>query len=256
MQPNSFAMRRPYLFSALIVILILAVFLIAGTAVFMLEPSNPDLSLYFIANLSLSVIFLILLAVRRWWKSVGLQAPSQRQPLWLYALPVLPVLSNLVFGIQARSFTNILLYALLALAIGFVEEVAFRGLILRALAPRGVWRAAIISAVLFGLSHAMNALAGSVTLDVLLQIAYTCAIGFCFAAIALRAGTIWPLILIHALIDFASFLANDGFNHAATGAFDIVTAAVYTLAFTAFGVYLLRSAHQPVKTMQARPAQI
>jgi membrane protease YdiL (CAAX protease family) len=255
MNPNSFAVRRPYIFSTLIVTLVVAVYLIAGTAVFMLKLPNQDLGLYMIANISLSAIFLVLLTVMRWWKPAGFQALTNRQHLWMYALSVLPVLSNLIFGVQASGLTNILTYLVLAASIGFVEEVAFRGLILRALAPRGMWRAAIISAVLFGLVHSMNALAGSVPLDVILQIGYTFAIGFCWAAIALRTRVLWPLVVIHALIDFASFLANDGFNKAGTATFDLVEAAVYTLAFAAYGIYLLRNNRQPVKSLEASPAR-
>ncbi len=96
---------------------------------------------------------------------------------------------------------------MLAGLIGFVEEVFFRGLILRAIAPRGLWKAAIISSIVFGLLHSLNPLAGANPLDTLLQLGYTLAIGFGFAAVALRTRVIWPLVLIHGLIDFASFLA-------------------------------------------------
>lgn len=85
-------------------------------------------------------------------------------------------------------------------------RIFFRALILQALASCGIWRAASGSSIIFGLMHVLNLLYGADFLATLLQAAYAGAMGFGFAAVTLRTGPIWPLIVIHALIDFAGFV--------------------------------------------------
>ena len=65
--------------------------------------------------------------------------------LRLYWLPFTLVVVNLAFGIAAMGIGRVVYFFILAGLIGFVEEVFFRGLILRAIAPRGLWKAALIS---------------------------------------------------------------------------------------------------------------
>lgn len=250
MEQTSFAKRRPYLFTALIVLIIVAVYLLAGTATVLLRLPFP---LYLIANTCLALIFAALLTGMHWWREVGFRALPSRRTLWLYTLPFVPVLGNLIFGIKAQGWGHILTYLVLATLVGFVEEVAFRGLILRALAPRGLWRAAILSAILFGLAHSMNALAGSNSAYVLLQIGYAMAFGFGWASVTLRTGVLWPLVIIHGLIDFAGFTAADQLGATGVDATLMVMAAAYIVAFTIYGIYMLRSIRPSEPGLEANP---
>ena len=136
--------------------------------------------------------------------------------------------------------------------IGFVEEVFFRGLILRAIAPRGLWKAAIISSIVFGLLHSLNLLAGANPLDTLLQLGYTLAIGFGFAAVGLRTRVIWPLVIIHGLIDFASFLVSNGTGTRSVTTMDMAITAFYIVAFTCYGVFMMQTRRQ--RPLQAEHA--
>jgi membrane protease YdiL (CAAX protease family) len=55
---------------------------------------------------------------------------------------VLPVVATAVVGISQMRTEEFVFFLVLACLIGFVEEVFFRGLVLQALAPAGLWRAA------------------------------------------------------------------------------------------------------------------
>jgi membrane protease YdiL (CAAX protease family) len=154
-------------------------------------------------------------------------------------LAFVPPIVNLAYGgINVTGIGQAALYLLLALLVGFNEEVFFRGLMLKPLAQRGPWRAAIITAILFGITHSLNVLAGSNPGYVALQIGYALAIGFGYAAMALTAGTIWPLILAHFLTNLFGFLAG-GPGGSTVTTVEYVIAAVYIVAFIAWGVYLL-----------------
>ena len=114
-----------------------------------------------------------------------------------------PVILNVVPGLQFTGAAEATGLLLLALMVGFVAESVFRGLMLTALRERGVWRAIIVTSVLFGLTHLANVLAGATVLETISQVAYTIAFGVAFAALVLRTGIIGPLVLAHAAIDAA-----------------------------------------------------
>lgn len=258
MKENRFAFRRPYLFTALIILIVVAVYLLAGTAAFMLEFPDEGFGLYLIANVALTLVLAALLTAMRWWKGTGFQPLTNRRDLWLYALPAAPVLvplvSILIYGFAPLSFGSVLTFLLLALLVGFVEEAAFRGLILQALLPRGRWLAVIVSSVLFGLMHLMNGLAGSSPADLLVQLGYTIAFGFGWAAVSLRTRSIWPLVIIHALIDFGAFVAGEAFNGPAFEGIMMGISVVFILAFVLYGVLRLRSDPQ-AQVLEPSPAR-
>ena len=83
----------------------------------------------------------------------------------------------------------------------------------------------------------MNLMAGEGLLQAVLQLCYTAAIGFAFTAYALRTGAIWPLIIVHALIDFIAFL-QDG-SIPVPESVEVLLAAVVSVWFVAWGCYLM-----------------
>ena len=248
MQPSSYASKHPYLFTTFLLLAIIAVYLASGTAVALLKLPNENL--YFIANLALALLGALLLTGMRFWKGAGFRALASPRDLRLYWLPFIPVVINLIYGIEIKSASSLAYYFVLAGMVGFVEEVFFRGLILRTLAPKGSVRAVIISSVLFGLLHSLNVLGGSNALYTLLQVAYALAIGLAFAAITLRTGAIWPLVIIHALIDFASFVASGRVGTSSFTTLDVVIALLTTVAFTAYAAYFMRPTRSPQKPVE------
>lgn len=251
MQP-SFAIKHPYRFTALLVVMIVVTYLAAGTAAALLKlpPDNTGI-VYLIANLALVGLGTALLTRLRWWKAVGFRAMATPRDLRLYWLPLTLVVVNLAFGFAAMNVGRVVYFFILAGLIGFVEEVFFRGLILRAIAPRGLWKAALISSVVFGLLHSLNVLGGSDPIATLLQVGYALAIGFGFAAVTLRTGVLWPLVIIHASIDFASFIASNGIDSSRATTISMVVAAIYIVAFAGYGVVMLQARLPLRQTEQA-----
>ena len=94
----------------------------------------------------------------------------------------------------------------IALMAGFAEETAFRGLslsyLMRQWKDRNLFRqAALVSGIVFGLIHAANIFAGADPLQTLFQVIGSVSVGFIFAAVYLRTGSILPCMFYHALHD-------------------------------------------------------
>lgn len=158
---------------------------------------------------------------------------------------ILPV-GSLSFGVAVTALPALLSFALLAAASGFVEEVIFRGLMLRALRPRGAWTVVLVSAALFGLTHALNVLAGYDPLYAALQVAYALAIGFGFGVLVLKGGLIWPLVIAHALGNFFAFI-NDG----QIGPHLYIVTGLYILVFGGTGLYWMLRKDSPAAGLKA-----
>ena len=100
--------------------------------------------------------------------------------------------------------------------IGLAEEGLFRGVvqelfmdIFGSKTRKGVMLSIICTATVFGLNHLQNLLAGVSLTFVLIQVANAIALGLVLGAITYRSGrSILPVVLIHALIDGASFIKS------------------------------------------------
>lgn len=229
--------RRPLLTALSLWFAMFLLYILAGGLSQQLQLASTQRTLLF--GGLLSVVGLIIVAVQRSWRAVGLGAPTT----WTFALPllVLPVI-NLARGFHADLGLTATL-AVASLLVGLNEELWFRGLILRALAPKGLNWAVWGSAVLFGLLHLLNGLAGQDLLVTLIQIAYAFVIGLCYALVRLKSGSIWPLILIHAATDLFAWTAQAGQigSGSVSSLFDLILPAVVVLLFAGYSAYLWRS---------------
>jgi membrane protease YdiL (CAAX protease family) len=246
MNRSRFAERHPYWFVTILEFVVIVVYLLAGTVAHFLKLSN--LGLYGLANLGLTVIVAVLLTVMGWWKAIGFRSPDRRGDLLYFLVPFIPVFMNFIPGVEVTSFRYLLEVLVITVMVGFVEEVIFRGLMLNALKVRGLWKAAIITALLFGLTHALNVLAGKSLVEDVAQIYYAVGIGFAFAALVLHTGILWPLVLAHWLIDFINFIQKPGFTYPAP--WNVLIPVGLAVVFTAYGVFVMLQKNQ-VKVMQA-----
>lgn len=234
MSGSRFHERRPYLFVALMELLILVVYLAAGVVAVAL-PAVGVYGMVAIAQVVLCVAVAGILTRMRWWRKVGFQQASVRT-LLLMSPMLLPALTNFYPGLEFPGWAQTFGYLLLALSVGFVEEGIFRGVMLRTLEPLGQVRAVVITTVMFSLSHGMNVLAGQSWAQAAMQLGYTAAIGVAFAALVLRGRAIWPLIIVHGLIDFVAFLANPAL--VSDPMVDLVVNLSVTVAFAVYGVWV------------------
>ena len=98
-----------------------------------------------------------------------------------------------------------------ALVLGVAEEFIFRGVIAQTLLEHfgtsraGVWKACLLSGVLFGAAHLTNILS-SAPFGVLMQCVFAASLGTLFAAIYFRTGNLWVTVFLHGAMDISSML--------------------------------------------------
>lgn len=211
-----------------------------------------DVSFRLVGQFVLLALALGLLAWTGWWREAGFTPRREWRQPWL-ALPFVAVaLVQLVGGVIVEPIslaTNVVLSGATAVAflivaqlvVGVSEEAFARGFALRALMPRGIVFAVVLSAVLFGLLHSTRVFTGEPAVLVAFQVAFAAVDGFALAALRLRTNTIWLGIAIHALFNFTIGLAPT------TTAMRVLLFFSY-VALLCYGVYLPRG----VETVQTR----
>jgi membrane protease YdiL (CAAX protease family) len=138
------------------------------------------------------------------WRPAGFATA----PTWRRVVPALPLLLLPAFaavfgpGLGTAPGWKFALAAFSVATVAFGEEGVFRGVVMRVLLVQGVRPALIGSATLFGLMHVVNLLNQSHPITVAAQVLMTIGIGIGFGAVALATGTIWPLLVIHFLMDY------------------------------------------------------
>lgn len=68
-----------------------------------------------------------------------------------------------------------------------------------------------------------------------MQILYALAIGFAFAALVIKKGIIWPLVLAHFLIDFTAMVGKTNFSLA----WDSVLGVTITFVLGSYGLFVM-----------------
>lgn len=132
---------------------------------------------------------------------------------------VVGVLSALVSFAQfegtrsLRPAYEIAVFAVCMFLVGMTEEFLFRGTIAKLLlwhygvSRRGVWKAVIVSGILFGAAHLTN-LIGADPVGVLVQCVIAMMMGMAFAAIYFRTGNLWVVVFLHGFVDLCGLLMS------------------------------------------------
>lgn len=107
--------------------------------------------------------------------------------------------SPLLVQLLPRTKREKLVFAVLSLAAGVGEELAYRGFLVPTLAllMGSEWGAALASSAVFGTLHAYQGWLGMIRTGVL---------GLLLAASLLLSGSLWPAILAHAILDLLAGL--------------------------------------------------
>jgi membrane protease YdiL (CAAX protease family) len=256
-----FALGRPVIFSILVILVSALLTEIRLDVVFSPWVGEPSAEfLRVIVEHTLTGLLLLWLLVKLGMlQDARFTPPGQWKAVWLVwplALIALLGFSSLIDGslvIDTARPGVIALYALLNLSIGFCEEVMGRGVVLSLMlrkwghTRRGIYLAVVASSVLFGAAHICNLIVGHLPLlSNLTQIVYSLYFGVIFAACFLRNNSIWPVMILHALVDFGGGLrhiAVGGGNQAAAPNNTIEQAAVsliITLPLLLHGLFILR----------------
>lgn len=112
-----------------------------------------------------------------------------------------------------RPWYLIVTFVICMILVGLAEELLCRGVLAELLLRRfdatsaGVWKAVIVSGVLFGLAHLTN-LFGAKPVGVLVQCVLAGMMGMVFAAIYFRTGCIWVTVALHAFVDLCALITS------------------------------------------------
>ncbi len=234
---KNFITQRPVLFAIVFSLAELGLGLLAfilGSLLGLPEPVLVIMALLFTTAPPLVFIWWL-----HWWGDTGFVGATQNaQVLWFpLAIMVLPLI---IFGTIELEVGLVRFYLLILFLTGLSEEAVSRGLLLRVLLPLGKWYAVLIPAALFGVGHITQFLfLGMPLTENLQQIAVAIPFGILYAALRLRAGSIWPLIIIHMFVD-VFYVISGAADIGAGSQMPIVVKIVVAVLEVAYAIYILR----------------
>jgi membrane protease YdiL (CAAX protease family) len=176
-----------------------------------------------------------------WWGKAGFSSAGRLTDLPFYLLPAGIAFLPFVEGITVTDIQAVASFAVFSIVVAVAEETFFRGLILQSLLPKGVVTAVLLSALLFSIPHLLNAIGG--IWDPFFTLVDTVAafgIGITFAALVIRTRTIWPPIILHALINFAALISLGSITVPAQTPAQLAVTLAAGAVMAAYGLYLLR----------------
>ena len=163
-------------------------------------------------------------------------------PALLVVVNNLPII-GLVSGNATVERTDLLwLFVLECIAIGFYEELAFRGFVFPLImektgtSRKGIFLATIYSGAVFGLMHLINLFEGAGIGSVILQIGYSFLIGAMCSVVLVKTRNIWLCVALHAIYDFCGFLVPELGQGII---WDMVTVIITAILAVATFVYML-----------------
>ena len=121
-------------------------------------------------------------------------------------LPIISLLRGECYLTHPKLF--ILPFALQCIAVGFFEEIAFRGVLLllflkeKRNSKGQVFKVIVFSSFIFGSYHVFNLFEGSDPLGVIMQVGYSALIGAMCAMVFLKTKNIFIPIILHAGFNF------------------------------------------------------
>ena len=202
----------------------------SGLALISSEMRNPDTLFWSLAIL----LALGLLARMGWWREAGFNRPAEWRNLRLLWFPLLVSALALVSGAFVSGPASLVSALLVVLVAAFGEELIYRGVLWRALAPAGPVHAMVLTSLLSGALVLGRAGTDGPWPEAVRLTALAVCGGFTYAALRWRTTSIWPVILVHTTSALAADIATLG-----TVTYPIMM-TLSTLGFVAYGLYLLR----------------
>lgn len=161
-----------------------------------------------VAVLVLAVAVTAVLVATRSWRVVGFVGPRRWAHLQLLWLPALHALVPSLWGLHSPGARLLAVLVVGYAATGFAEEALYRGVVLGLLRPVGVLPAVLLSSALFGCAHLTNTAFGASPVITAAQAVGTSCFGVGYAALRLRTGTLWPLVVLHVATDLVLRLSD------------------------------------------------
>jgi membrane protease YdiL (CAAX protease family) len=212
---TTFSQKHPY-WAAILLGLLCTIFTALGTAVpqIMVFDEVPTFWFMTVAVAVSAGIGMLVMAKSRFVVSeYGFNKhfhKSARKVLFYIPLLVIELIPIIVCGFSGDITPSLYIaIAFFTIAVGFNEEIYFRGLAFKFLSEKGVKKAVVWSSIIFGLLHIANALSGKNMLYVVLQISFAFLVGFVLAEIVSITKSIWVVIIWHTAHDFIAMATND-----------------------------------------------
>jgi membrane protease YdiL (CAAX protease family) len=189
----------------------------AGVAAFIaasvLQTSLADLLPQSLGTMTATACLLVVMRRWGWLRAAGVTALGSRR-LWLVTAGLtvfavaayeLAFFGKIVLPLSTSGSPGAAQVILLRnTVVGIVEEILFRGFLLYALVRvwgntrRGTLTAVAVPALIFGLTHILQMLAGNPLDDTLMTILNAFVGGLWYGSLVLLGGSLWPAVLIHA----------------------------------------------------------
>ena len=194
-----------------------------------------------VVSILLSVVLFVWVQNNDLFRKYGLCRPQIPASKMLYYIPLILMVSvNLWYGVSMNlSIAETVFYIISMLAVGFLEEIIFRGLLFQAMCKENVKAAVIISSITFGMGHIVNLINGSGAdlLSNLLQVGYAIAAGFLFTIIFYKTKSLLVCIGTHSVLNALSVFGNEG---AMTAGKEIISAAALAAISILYTIYILK----------------
>lgn len=211
----------------------------------------------------LSAWLLVDLGRRGWLAYYGVR-PLRRadfRSVLLYVPLALIISMQFTKGIKEElTVTAVLLIVVLMICVGFLEELIFRGMLLRGIQRTStLTRAIVISGITFGVGHVVNLARGMTPLEQSIQVGFGIVLGIVLALLFAVTGTIVPLIVFHALLNISG---NITVGDTTADMLMLVATTVVCIGYALYLVAVLRrrgpaeAMTQPAPTMHVPVAAI
>ena len=210
----------------------------------------------FVQYLLISAAGILCMLAQKWWFAPPFKGVFRAElPLREIGLLCVPFLIQLLLSWllnvmdHGLFFRTTALSVVMALSAGFGEEAMFRGLAvpigMRYLRGRNkILITALVTSVVFGLSHLGNAKGGNAI--GIVQAVATIGSGLLYAAVFLRTGSIMVTVVMHFLIDWMYFVTNPALQNGEVANMEVTTAVIIScivdLSMSAVGLWLIRPA--------------
>jgi membrane protease YdiL (CAAX protease family) len=233
---KKFIAGHPIWFVVLVSILSLGLGLVVSALEYLGVPRDGLMLVGVLKDIVLALGFIWWLG---WWREAGFTSTAYNiRDLWVPIVTMfVPIM---VFGTIINESRVMIIILVLMFLTALGEEALSRGLFVQALLPLGKWYVVLIPSILFGLGHITQFLFLGMPLATnILQITYNIAYGMMYAALRLRVGSLWPLIMLHmvgnTLAVVAGIFGPNAIHEAPVG-----TLAVVGVMEIAYAIYLLR----------------
>ncbi|MGM0410668.1 MAG: CPBP family intramembrane glutamic endopeptidase [Bacillota bacterium] len=201
MNENVFlAEKRPFISSLLITIFLLFILFLAG--MFSVVGNIDSRLTFFIGFLILSLMLIIFISKNNNWVYYGFSSykkinmDNKHIYIPLLILAFMPLFTGISSDLTLRKILYLMSYMAL---VAFVEEIIFRGIILKILLKKGLMKAIFGSSILFSLSHLLNTLQVNNLFSIMSQTIYALIIGIILAMIVIKTNNIIIAIVFHYL---------------------------------------------------------